>query len=83
MLQYSGEHETMARKPGIRYPGELYHVILRGNAGRIIFDDDQDRTQFYLLAQEGIERFGRHIHALKKYLSLWIVFNLQEVEGQG
>ncbi len=53
----------MARKPRVHYPGALYHVILRGNAGQVIFDDDQDRTRFYLLFQEGIERFGHRIHA--------------------
>ena len=64
MLQYFGHHEARARRPRVHYPGALYHVILRGNAGQIIFDDDEDRTQFYLLAQEGIERFGHPIHAL-------------------
>jgi REP-associated tyrosine transposase len=53
----------MARKPRVHYAGALYHVVLRGNAGQVIFDDDEDRTQFYLLAQEGIERFGHRIHA--------------------
>ena len=53
----------MARKPRVHYPGALYHVILRGNAGQIIFDDDQERTRFILLAQEGVERFGHRIHA--------------------
>ena len=42
----------MARKPRGHYPGALYDVILRGNAGQIIFDDDQDRTRFYLLAKK-------------------------------
>jgi putative transposase len=53
----------MARKPRVHYPGALYHAMLRGNAGQIIFHDDQDRTRFLLLIQEGIERFGHHIHA--------------------
>jgi len=53
----------MARKPRIYYPGALYHVILRGNDGQGIFFDDQDRTRFYFLTQEGIERFGHRIHA--------------------
>ena len=53
----------MARKPRIHYPGALYHVLLRGNAGQVLFDDDQDRTRLYLLAQEGVERVGHHIHA--------------------
>jgi putative transposase len=52
----------MARKPRIIYPGALYHVILRGNNGQTIFFDDKDRTRFYLLLQEGIERFGYRVH---------------------
>ena len=52
----------MARKPRIIYPGALYHVILRGNAGQTIFFDDKDRTHLYLLLQEGIERFGHRVH---------------------
>ncbi len=53
----------MARKPRVHYPGALYHVILRGNAGQTIFFNDLDRTRFYLLVQEGIERFDHRIHA--------------------
>ena len=53
----------MARKARVHYPGALYHVILRGNAGQTIFFNDLDRTRFYLLVQEGIERFGHRIHA--------------------
>jgi putative transposase len=52
----------MARKPRIVYPGALYHVILRGNDGQTIFFDDKDRTRFYLLLQEGLERFGHRVH---------------------
>ncbi len=46
----------MARKPRVHFPGALYHVILRGNAGQTIFFDERDRTRFYLLLQEGTER---------------------------
>jgi putative transposase len=53
----------MARKPRVHYPGAVYHVILRGNAGQIIFDGDKARTRFTLLVQEGVERFGHRIHA--------------------
>ena len=53
----------MARKPRIHYPGALYHVILRGNAHQDIFFDDEDRYRFYLLLQEGMERYGHRIHA--------------------
>jgi len=53
----------MARKPRVHYPGALYHVTLRGNAGQTIFFDSRDRTRLYLLLQEGIERFRHRIHA--------------------
>jgi REP element-mobilizing transposase RayT len=53
----------MARKPRIHYPGALYHVILRGNAGQDVFFEDDDRYRFYLLLQEGTERFHCRIHA--------------------
>lgn len=53
----------MSRKPRVHYPGALYHAILRGNSGQTIFFDDNDRTRFYLLIQEGVERFGHRIHA--------------------
>jgi len=53
----------MARKPRIHYPGALYHVILRGNARQDIFFDDEDRCRFFLLLQEGVERYGHRILA--------------------
>ena len=51
----------MARKSRIHYPGALYHVILRGNAGQDIFFDDKDRCRFFLFLQEGIERYGHQV----------------------
>ena len=53
----------MARKPRVHYPTALYHVILRGNGGQEIFFNKEDRFRFYLLLQEGIERYGHRIHA--------------------
>jgi REP element-mobilizing transposase RayT len=53
----------MARKPRIHYPGAVYHVMLRGNGGADIFFEDGDRHRFFLLLQEGIERFGFRVHA--------------------
>lgn len=53
----------MARKPRLHIPGGLYHVIIRGNARHDIFFEDEDRYRFYLLLQEGVERFGHRIHA--------------------
>jgi REP element-mobilizing transposase RayT len=37
--------------------------MLRGNAGQEIFFEDADRYRFYLLLQEGVERYGHRIHA--------------------
>jgi REP element-mobilizing transposase RayT len=53
----------MARRPRIHYPGAFYHVILRGNARQDIFFDESDRYRFYLLMQEGTERYRHRIHA--------------------
>jgi putative transposase len=53
----------MARKPRIHYPGAVYHVILRGNGRQDIFFEDQDRYRFYLLLQEGVERYRHQVHA--------------------
>lgn len=53
----------MARKPRIHHPGAFYHVMLRGNGKQDIFFDDRDRYRFYLLLQEGVERFRHRIHA--------------------
>jgi REP element-mobilizing transposase RayT len=53
----------MARKPRVHHPTALYHVIMRGNARQNIFFGDEDRCRFYLLLQEGLERYGHRIHA--------------------
>lgn len=52
----------MARKPRLHYPGACYHVILRGNAGQDVFFNIQDQSRFFLLLQEGIEKYGHRIH---------------------
>ncbi len=52
----------MARKPRIHQPGGVYHVMLRGNGGQDIFNDNDDHYHLYLLLQEGIERYGHRIH---------------------
>jgi putative transposase len=53
----------MARKPRIHFPGAVYHVILRGNAGQDIFTADQDRYRLYLFLQYAVEKFRCRIHA--------------------
>ncbi|MGA7828658.1 MAG: transposase [Geobacteraceae bacterium] len=52
----------MARKSRINFPGAVYHVILRGNAGGPIFFDDRDRYRLYLILQQTVERFRYRIH---------------------
>lgn len=52
----------MARKSRIHYPGAVYHVILRGNAGDPIFFDAGDRYRLYLILQYAVEKFGCRIH---------------------
>ncbi|MDT8445224.1 MAG: transposase, partial [Desulfuromonadales bacterium] len=53
----------MARKPRIHFPGAVYHVILRGNARQDIIFDDKDRCRFYLLMQEGLQRYNHRVLA--------------------
>jgi len=53
----------MARKPRLFFPGAVYHVILRGNAGQDIFYRDKDYLRFYFYVEEGRERFKCLIHA--------------------
>lgn len=53
----------MARKPRLHIKGGIYHVTLFGNGGNDIFFSDADHCRFYLLLQEGVERYGHKIHA--------------------
>ncbi len=53
----------MARKKRLHFPGACYHVILRGNAGQDIFFEEQDRSRFFFLLQEGRDKFKHRIHA--------------------
>ncbi len=53
----------MARPLRIEYPGVLYHVTTRGNAGARIFKTDKDREYFLNLLGFIIERFHWLCHA--------------------
>ena len=53
----------MARPLRIEYPGALYHVTSRGNAGNRIFRSDKDREYFLDLLGFIIERFHWLCHA--------------------
>lgn len=64
----------MSRQPRLSLPGQLHHVLLRGNGGQPVFADDTDRDLFLsLLAHhghvQGVEVHGwalmpDHIHLL-------------------
>lgn len=53
----------MARPLRIEYPGALYHVTTRGNAGNKIFRGDRDREYFLDLLGFIIERYHWLCHA--------------------
>lgn len=53
----------MARPLRIEYCGAAYHVMARGNQGRAIYADDQDRRRFLETLGEACERTGWRIHA--------------------
>lgn len=53
----------MPRKPRLHFPGAVYHVMLRGNAGQNIFSDNSDRSRFLLILQQEQELSGCRIHA--------------------
>jgi len=53
----------MARKPRVHVPGGYYHVMMRGNMGSDLFFSEADYSRFFLLLQEGIERYGHRVHA--------------------
>lgn len=53
----------MARQWRIEFPGALYHVLSRGNAGHDIFKSDDDRRLFLALLEEFSERFNLEIYA--------------------
>lgn len=53
----------MARKPRLHLVGGLYHVMLRGNNGKKIFFDNDDREYLEKLVAEGVKRFDHKILA--------------------
>ncbi|UCD78449.1 MAG: transposase [Desulfobacterales bacterium] len=53
----------MARPLRVEYPGAVYHVINRGNAGEKLFKNDRDREKFLVYLEKAVERFSLKIHA--------------------
>ena len=54
---------NMARPLRIEYAGATYHVLARGNQGRAIYRDDQDRRRFLETLGEACAKAGWRIHA--------------------
>jgi putative transposase len=53
----------MARQIRIQYPGATYHVMGRGNQGRAIYANDEDRRLWLKTLTEACEKSGWRIHA--------------------
>ncbi|OPY75258.1 MAG: Transposase IS200 like protein [Syntrophorhabdus sp. PtaU1.Bin058] len=53
----------MARPLRIEYPGALYHVTTRGNAGKDTFFDDRDRALFLSVLTDVVEEYQWICHA--------------------
>jgi len=53
----------MGRQWRIEFAGALYHILSRGNEGKDIFYDDEDRLLFLDTMAEMSERFDLNIHA--------------------
>jgi REP element-mobilizing transposase RayT len=58
-----GRKEGMARAWRIQSKDAYYHVLSRGNEGRAIFYDDQDRRIFLAALGEASDQFGAEILA--------------------
>lgn len=46
----------MPRPPRLQIAGGLYHVTAHSNVGRLVFEDDTERTQFLAVLDEGVAR---------------------------
>ncbi len=53
----------MPRAPRYHVPGDLYHVISRGNHRETIFRDDRDFTHYLDLMERYSQRYGVKVHA--------------------
>ena len=53
----------MARPLRVQYPGAVYHVMARGNHGRPIFGDDEDRQRWLKTLAEACQKTGWRVHA--------------------
>jgi putative transposase len=53
----------MARPIRYQAPGAIYHVIARGDGGKMVFDTEQDRRAWLTRKEQACEKFGWLVHA--------------------
>ena len=53
----------MARPTRFQYPGAIYHVMARGDGGKVVFETDDDRKAFVFRLAQVCESHGWRIHA--------------------
>lgn len=53
----------MARKPRIHFPGAFYHVIVRGNGGQDIFQEEGDHQIYLKFLKDYKERYPFNLYA--------------------
>lgn len=81
----------MARPLRIEFPGALYHITSRGNAGGNIFLSDKDRKLFFSVFAEVAERYnwkcyayclmGNHYHLLVETPKPNLSFGMRQLNG--
>ena len=58
-----GVRKGMARPTRFQYPGAVYHVMARGDGGKVVFETDDDRKAFVFRLAQVCESHGWRIHA--------------------
>ncbi len=53
----------MARKPRIQFAGALYHVMVRGNRGQIVFPEDEDFRLYLKFLKEHKAKLNFRLYA--------------------
>ncbi len=53
----------MPRSLRFQYPGAIYHVMARGDGGKVVFEDDSDRKGFLYRLGKVCESHGWRVHA--------------------
>jgi putative transposase len=75
----------MSRKRRVVHPGDILHVVNRGNDKRVIFPETQDYPAFLVLLREARERFGVQLLAyclMPNHFHLVLrVENLEEISA--